>query len=51
MKSAKWTVREIKINDVFEWVVISERSTVVHNGFSDRRSANDFAHYLNSSQS
>jgi hypothetical protein len=50
MKSARWIVRQMRIDDVFQWVVISEKSTVVHNGFSDRSSAHDFAYYLNSSQ-
>jgi hypothetical protein len=50
MKPAKWIVREMEINNVFQWVVKSERSTVIHSGFSDKRSAQDFAYYLNSDQ-
>jgi hypothetical protein len=50
MKSARWIVREMRIKDVFQWVVTQEKSGLIHSGFSDRRSAHDFAYYLNSSQ-
>ena len=50
MKSARWIVREMRIKDVFQWVVTQEKSGVIHSDFSDRRSAHDFAYYLNSSQ-